>query len=86
MNKECNELVNEEARLRRDLSAQVANCARLTSDNQISAAALKSMESTLAAARAENGKLSRSADSLAAKLRLAEGKRTSLEQQSEEQR
>ena len=85
-NKECNELANEETRLRRDLHAQTANCARLASDNQINAASLKSMEQSLAAAKAENGRLSRTVDSAAAKLRLAEDKRTALEQTHEELR
>lgn len=85
-NKECNELINEETRLRRDLNAQTANCARLTSDNQINAASLKSMEQSLAASKADNGKLSRAVDSAAAKLRIAEEKRTALEQSHEELR
>lgn len=55
-NKECNELVNEETRLRRDLTTQTANCAKLTSDNQIGAASLKSMEHSLAGAKTENSR------------------------------
>lgn len=84
--KECNELVNEEAKLRRELGAQLATCAQLTSDKQISAATVKSVEGSLAAAKAENSKMSRTVDSLTAKLRLTEEKRTSLEQSNEEQR
>ena len=84
--KECNELSNEETRLRRDLQAQTANCARLASDNQVNAASLKSVEQSLAAAKAENGRLSRCVDSTAAKLRLAEEKRTALEQSHAELR
>ena len=85
-NKECNELANEETRLRRELQAQTANCARLASDNQINASSLKSMEQSLVAAKAENGRLSRAVDSAAAKLRLAEEKKTAVEQSHEELR
>lgn len=85
-NKECNELVNEGNRLQRELGAQTTSCARLTSDNQIRGAALKSMEASLGAAKTENARLARSLDTATAKLRLVEEKRTAQEQLRDELR
>lgn len=85
-NKECNKLANEGARLRRDLNTQTANCARLSSEDQIRAAALKSMELSLAAAKLENTKLSRTVEASNAQLRLAEERRTALEMAQEDAR